>query len=114
MNCAGVHRSFGVAVSSVRSISLDSWTDKQLKMMSLGGNLRLKKHFGDFDLLDGFSSLFVIGIQLQRLSQQLLACHFVAVVEQDAASPGQNFRVTTFGLVKFICVCICFGQLVRP
>lgn len=52
MNCAGVHRSFGVAVSSVRSTSLDSWTDKQLKMMSLGGNLRLKKHFGDFDLLD--------------------------------------------------------------
>lgn len=42
MNCAGVHRSFGVDVSSVRSLTLDAWTDKQLKCMSLGGNLRLK------------------------------------------------------------------------
>jgi hypothetical protein len=52
MACAGVHRGFGVHISSVRSLDLDSWSDKQLKMMSLGGNLRLKKQFGDYDLFE--------------------------------------------------------------
>ena len=52
MNCAGVHRGFGVQYSVVRSLDLDSWGEKQLKMMSLGGNVRLKKHFGDYDLLE--------------------------------------------------------------
>jgi len=36
--CSGVHRSLGVHVSFVRSIAMDSWTDKQLKVMKTGGN----------------------------------------------------------------------------
>ena len=41
LKCAGVHRSMGVQVSFVRSLTLDSWSEKQLRMMSLGGNLKL-------------------------------------------------------------------------
>ena len=52
MNCAGLHRGLGVAYSVVRSLNLDSWSEKQLKLMSLGGNVRLKKHFEDYDLLE--------------------------------------------------------------
>ena len=32
------HRSLGVHISFVRSIAMDSWTDKQLKLMKEGGN----------------------------------------------------------------------------
>ena len=49
LNCAGVHRGFGVSISYIRSITMDSWNENQLKMMRLGGNKRLK------DLLSVFS-----------------------------------------------------------
>jgi len=42
LNCASVHRGLGVAYSSVRSLTLDGWNERQLKMMSLGGNTNLK------------------------------------------------------------------------
>ncbi|KAK7470353.1 ADP-ribosylation factor GTPase-activating protein gcs1 [Stygiomarasmius scandens] len=38
LQCAGTHRGFGVHVSFVRSISMDTWQDDQVKRMQLGGN----------------------------------------------------------------------------
>lgn len=38
LECSGVHRSLGVHISFVRSIAMDSWTDKQLEIMKIGGN----------------------------------------------------------------------------
>jgi len=42
IKCAGTHRSMGVHLSFVRSISMDSWSDVQLKQMQLGGNKRIQ------------------------------------------------------------------------
>ena len=42
MNCAALHRSMGLSISFVRSLSMDSWTEKQLRMMALGSNKNLK------------------------------------------------------------------------
>ena len=50
LNCSGIHRSYGVHISFVRSISMDSWSDKQLKCMSLGGNKALHDFFQEYDL----------------------------------------------------------------
>ena len=36
---------------------MDNWNEKQMKMMSLGGNLRLKKHFSEYDLLEEAPSM---------------------------------------------------------
>ncbi|KAI9478844.1 MAG: hypothetical protein EXX96DRAFT_261677 [Benjaminiella poitrasii] len=38
LDCSGIHRSFGVHISFVRSISMDKWFDDQLKKMDIGGN----------------------------------------------------------------------------
>jgi len=38
LQCSGVHRSLGVHISFVRSITMDTWNEKQKKMMQLGGN----------------------------------------------------------------------------
>ncbi|KAF0697089.1 Aste57867_12196 [Aphanomyces stellatus] len=46
LECSGRHRGLGVHISFVRSVSMDSWTDKQIRLMQLGGN----DHFrGEFD-----------------------------------------------------------------
>ena len=50
LNCSGVHRSYGVHISFVRSTTMDSWTDKQLKCMNLGGNKELNDFFSEYDL----------------------------------------------------------------
>ena len=34
--CSGRHRALGVHISFVRSVSMDSWTDKQIQQMRLG------------------------------------------------------------------------------
>jgi len=39
-NCSGIHRGFGVQISFIRSLSMDALTDKQTKVLSLGGNKR--------------------------------------------------------------------------
>lgn len=42
LDCSGTHRGLGVHLSFVRSIDMDTWKEKQLKSMELGGNSRLK------------------------------------------------------------------------
>jgi hypothetical protein len=43
LNCAGEHRGFGVSVSYVRSITIDTWNDNQINMMKFGGNRNLQE-----------------------------------------------------------------------
>ena len=50
INCSGLHRGLGVHVSMVRSITLDMWTEKQLKLIEEGGNAKLKAFFQTYDL----------------------------------------------------------------
>mmetsp|Transcript_31656 Transcript_31656/g.79417 ORF Transcript_31656/g.79417 Transcript_31656/m.79417 type:complete len:487 (+) Transcript_31656:472-1932(+) len=38
LECSGIHRSFGVHISFVRSLTMDSWSDIQLAKMKAGGN----------------------------------------------------------------------------
>lgn len=38
LECSGVHRSLGVHISFVRSLSMDSWSPKQIAIMKAGGN----------------------------------------------------------------------------
>jgi ADP-ribosylation factor GTPase-activating protein 2/3 len=45
MECSGTHRSYGVNISYVRSATLNTLTNPQLKTLELGGNKRLKEFF---------------------------------------------------------------------
>ncbi|KAF1805340.1 hypothetical protein V8B55DRAFT_1492330 [Mucor lusitanicus] len=45
LDCSGIHRSFGVHISFVRSITMDKWFDDQLKKMELGGNEKARIFF---------------------------------------------------------------------
>ena len=50
INCSGVHRSFGVQTSLVRSINLDMWTERQLKLLEAGGNAKLFDYLQKYKL----------------------------------------------------------------
>jgi ADP-ribosylation factor GTPase-activating protein 1 len=45
LDCSGQHRHLGVHVSFVRSVTMDSWTDKQIQSMRVGGNAKLIEWF---------------------------------------------------------------------
>ncbi|KAH3762050.1 ADP-ribosylation factor GTPase-activating protein AGD7 [Pelomyxa schiedti] len=45
--CSGIHRSFGTHISFVRSLNMDSWTQRQLSFMKAGGNENYVKYLED-------------------------------------------------------------------
>jgi Putative GTPase activating protein for Arf len=45
MNCSGLHRSYGVQTSFVRSLRMDSWSHEQVLAMLEGGNGQLRDFF---------------------------------------------------------------------
>mmetsp|Transcript_24420 Transcript_24420/g.36565 ORF Transcript_24420/g.36565 Transcript_24420/m.36565 type:complete len:405 (-) Transcript_24420:153-1367(-) len=44
LECSGTHRSLGVHISFVRSVTMDSWSPQQLKIMKAGGNTKCKSY----------------------------------------------------------------------
>ena len=50
LKCAGVHRNFGVRFSIIRSIQLESWDDKQIQFLKLGGNLNFKHFLNEYNI----------------------------------------------------------------
>ena len=51
-NCSSVHRGLGAHISFIRSLSLDEWSQPQLKLMSSGGNASLANYFAQYGFPD--------------------------------------------------------------
>jgi len=45
LQCAGKHRSLGVGVSKVRSLTMDAWSEEQLQRVQMGGNASAQSYF---------------------------------------------------------------------
>lgn len=50
LNCSGNHRSFGLSISFIKSVSLDKWNDSQVKMMAVGGNKKLSELLAAYEI----------------------------------------------------------------
>ena len=50
LKCAGIHRGFGLQISKIRSLQVDSWTEKEVKYLSQGGNLRFKNFLSEYNI----------------------------------------------------------------
>ena len=53
LECAGLHRALGVHISPVRSLTMDTWTDKMIHKLLLGGNKRFREYLSYLKLLKG-------------------------------------------------------------
>ena len=42
IKCSGIHRGYGVDISYIRSITLDTWNENQINIMKIGGNKNLR------------------------------------------------------------------------
>lgn len=50
LECSGKHRGLGVHISFVRSVTMDSWSEIQLKKMEAGGNEQLNSFLSKYDI----------------------------------------------------------------
>lgn len=50
LECSGKHRGLGVHISFVRSVSMDSWSEIQLKKMQAGGNSPLNNFLSQYGI----------------------------------------------------------------
>ncbi|CAG8445706.1 15999_t:CDS:2 [Dentiscutata erythropus] len=76
LECSGIHRSFGVHVSFVRSITMDKWYEDQIKKMKLGGNTAWRDfyeassdYYPEMSLKDKYNSSFAANYR-EKLTAQ--------------------------------------------
>ncbi|KAE9589944.1 putative Arf GTPase activating protein [Lupinus albus] len=50
LECSGKHRGLGVHISFVRSVTMDSWSEIQIKKMEAGGNDKLNAFFSRYEI----------------------------------------------------------------
>jgi ADP-ribosylation factor GTPase-activating protein 1 len=50
LKCAGVHRNFGLEISVIRSLQIDSWDDKQIMFLKKGGNYKYQEMLMEYNL----------------------------------------------------------------
>ncbi|KAF5747533.1 ADP-ribosylation factor GTPase-activating protein AGD7-like [Tripterygium wilfordii] len=50
LECSGKHRGLGVHISFVRSVTMDSWSEIQIKKMEAGGNERLNAFLAQYGI----------------------------------------------------------------
>lgn len=50
LECSGKHRGLGVHISFVRSVTMDSWSEIQLKKMESGGNEQLNQFLSQYGI----------------------------------------------------------------
>ena len=56
LQCSGIHRSYGVQISYVRSIQYDTWNHQQIVSLLEGGNTQLRTFFHRHQLLNNSST----------------------------------------------------------
>ncbi|KAI5192031.1 ADP-ribosylation factor GTPase-activating protein 1 [Nematocida sp. AWRm77] len=71
LNCAGVHRSFGVRVSVVKSVGMDMWPLSDIARMEKGGNKRFGALLAQYSLAALPKSQLYLERRVQEYAKQL-------------------------------------------
>mmetsp|Transcript_16938 Transcript_16938/g.52908 ORF Transcript_16938/g.52908 Transcript_16938/m.52908 type:complete len:424 (+) Transcript_16938:93-1364(+) len=94
LECSGAHRGLGVHLSFVRSLTMDSWSEKQVAKMREGGNAQLNEWWGKY----GIGKSASISAKYGSPAAQLYRDRLTAKVEGrplPTALPKSGAAVTT-------------------
>ncbi|KAJ7284071.1 ArfGap-domain-containing protein [Mycena rebaudengoi] len=87
LSCAGIHRGFGVHITFVRSISMDTWQAEQIKRMQLGGNAAFQQ------FMKSYSPAEQGGYKEGDSAYEIYHCHAAAQYREklDAELAGKEW-----------------------
>lgn len=93
LECSGVHRSLGVHLSFVRSVSMDRWKPEELEKMEVGGNQKLKDFFAAHDdVSPGMSMQEKYNTRSAALFRDKVACEAAGKPWSEASSSAQGWK----------------------
>ncbi|WVQ77505.1 hypothetical protein IAR50_007191 [Cryptococcus sp. DSM 104548] len=87
LECSGVHRGFGVHISFVRSITMDKWSEAQVKKMKLGGNEKFKEFLEDYGPDGGYTK----GMGMSEKYNSWAAAQYRDKLTAECADPPQEW-----------------------
>lgn len=82
INCAAIHGGYGEKNSKVKSVTLDPWSELEVKMMQLGGNRKLVDFFETYGLNEESSE--------ERLSSEAAAYYRRQLVAQAQGQAAEE------------------------
>ncbi|WVN87510.1 uncharacterized protein L203_102692 [Cryptococcus depauperatus CBS 7841] len=91
LECSGVHRGLGVHISFVRSITMDKWSDEQVKKMKLGGNERFKDFIENYGPEGGYAP----GMGIQEKYNSWAAAQYREKLVAECADPPKAWSPST-------------------
>jgi len=97
LNCAGVHRGFGVQVSIIRSLSMDNWDDNQINFLKLGGNNRFKELMKEYKVPDNAGPEFKYLISAANYYRKLLRSEVTGEAAPEKPDHINGLELLDFG-----------------
>merc|ERR1712179_70180 len=86
IECSGKHRSLGLHLSQVKSITMDKWTQKEIERVEMGGNRAMR------EFIETHESTYDETWSLEEKYQsQLLALYRDKIVEVEVEQPPSTF-----------------------
>eukprot|EP01147_Barroeca_monosierra_P011198 gene11198-3254_t len=91
LECSGVHRSLGVHLSFVRSLTMDRWKHDELERMKVGGNKQLKEWFAKKNISSDLSMPEKYNTKAAALYRDKIEVTSRGEVWHEASSPAQSW-----------------------
>ncbi|XP_065829651.1 arf-GAP with coiled-coil, ANK repeat and PH domain-containing protein 2-like isoform X2 [Oscarella lobularis] len=90
IDCSGAHRSLGVDVSQVRSLTLDKWKPEWIDALVDQGNARQNKVYEEFCLTDSPRVFVKPSDRAQFIHEKYVLLSFMSKEERDAEMEKRN------------------------
>ncbi|KAI3675574.1 hypothetical protein L1987_85164 [Smallanthus sonchifolius] len=119
LECSGKQRDFGVHISFVRSITMDSWSEIQLRKMESGGNEILNKFLSKYGIAWQSPEMtwrIFIGSITYRLPMNRAFTVVCYSIKKNASPSPTSFDLTVllgFLLVRSSFETLIFGQVIQ-
>ncbi len=91
MDCSGEHRSFGVQVSYIKSLTLDQWNETQFNTMRVGGNKRLRDFLLSNDMPEYLDKKEIYSSKLMSYYRRMLKVEAKGEMFMEQMPPREHF-----------------------